>query len=280
MKTILLTGATNGIGLESSVQLAKQGHRVVMVGRDRARTDEAVAQVMQRSGATTIESLLCDFSSLADTRRLAADYRSKYDRLDVLVNNAGAVFKTRTLSKDGFEATFAVNHLAPFLLTNLLLDLIEKSAPARIVNTSSIGHYQGTMDFEDLGFEKGYSIMGGYRRSKLGNVLFTRLLAHKLAGKGVTVNALHPGGVRTNIWTGAPAWSKPLLALAKLFMISAEEGGETITFLATSPEVEGKTGGYYEKNRLKEPAKLAQDDAVAQRLWAESARMVGASQKA
>jgi retinol dehydrogenase 14 len=276
VKTILLTGGTNGIGLEAAVVLAKQGHRVVLTGRDPARTAEAVEQVKQRSQSQSVESLLADFMSLADVRKLAADYRAKYDRLDVLLNNAGTVFASRTLSKDGLEATFAVNHLAAFLLTNLLLDLLEKSAPARVVNVSSEANYNGTMDFDDLGFEKGgYSVMKAYARSKLANVLFTRSLAKRLEGKGVTVNAVHPGGVRTNIWSHAPFYAKPVLWLMQLLLISAEEGGGTLVYLATSPEVEGKTGGYYEKNKLKDPAQLAHDEAVAARLWTESARLVG-----
>jgi NAD(P)-dependent dehydrogenase (short-subunit alcohol dehydrogenase family) len=275
VKTILITGATNGIGLEASVTLAKEGHRVVLVGRDEKRTAEAVAQVKQRSGSEKVESLLADFMSLADVRKLADDYRAKYDRLDVLINNAGTVFSTRTLSKDGIEATFAVNHLAPYLLTRLLLDLIVKSAPARVVNVSSENHYTGTMDFDDLGFEKGYFIMKAYGRSKLGNVLFTRSLAKQLESRAVTVNAVHPGGVRTNIWSHAPWFAKPVLRLMQLLLITAEEGSRTLTYLATNPEVEGKTGLYFEKNRPVEPGKLAQDDALAQRLWAESARLVG-----
>jgi NAD(P)-dependent dehydrogenase (short-subunit alcohol dehydrogenase family) len=275
VKTILITGATNGIGLEAGVTLAKEGHRVVLVGRDPQRTAEAVAQVKQRSGSAQVDSLLADFMSLADVRKLAAEYRAKYDRLDVLINNAGTVFSSRTLSKDGIEATFAVNHLAPYLLTRLLLDVIAKSAPARIVNVSSENHYTATMDFDDLGFEKGYFIMKAYGRSKLGNVLFTRSLARQLADKGVTVNAVHPGGVRTNIWTHAPWFAKPVLKLMQLLLITAEEGSRTLTYLATSPEVEGKTGLYFEKNKPVEPAKLAQDDALAQRLWTESERLVG-----
>ena len=279
-KTILITGATNGIGLESSVDLACAGARVVMVGRDPKRTDAAVADVKQRSGAAAVESLLCDFTSQASVRQLAADVRARCPRLDILINNAGTVYNQRTITPDGIEATFAVNHLGPFLLTNLLLDLVEKSAPARIVNVASVGHYNGTMDFEDLGFERGYTIMKAYSRSKLGNVLFTRLLAKRLERKGVTVNALHPGAVATNIWSGAPGFAKPLLAVAKLFMISPAQGGERISYLAASRDVEGKSGLYFEKNREKTPSKLAQDDALAERLWQESARLVGLERRA
>jgi retinol dehydrogenase-14 len=275
-KTVLVTGATSGIGLEASVELARMGAQVVMVGRDPGKTQAAVAEVQRRSGASTVESLLCDFSLQASIRRLADDFRARYQRLHVLINNAGTVYAQRTVTADGIEATFAVNHLGYFLLTNLLLDVIKASAPARIVNVASVGHYRGTMDFDDLGFERGYQIMRAYSRSKLGNVLFTQSLAKQLEGTGVTVNALHPGTVATNIWSGAPGWAKPLLAVAKsLLMISPAQGGQTLVYLATSPEVEGKTGLYFEKNRPRTAAPLALDEALARRLWSESARLVG-----
>lgn len=274
MKTILLTGGTHGIGQEAAVVLARTGHRVVIVGRDRARTDEALADIQRRSNSTHVESLLADFSRLADVHQLAADYRAKYDRLDVLINNAGTVFAKRTVTGDGLEATFAVNHLAPFLLTNLLVELLEKSAPARIVNVASGSHYVGTMDFDDLGYEKGgYWIMKAYERSKLANVLFTRTLAKRLEGRGVTVNALHPGTVATNIYRYSPGWTLPFLAVAKVFMLSPERGAQTIIHAATSPELEGQTGLYLEKNRPRKPAPLALDEGVAARLWAESERL-------
>ncbi len=277
MKTTLLTGATSGIGLEAAITLAKEGHRVVMVGRDEAKTRQCVADVKQRSGSANVDSLPCDFTSQASIRALAQAYRAKYDRLDVLVNNAGSVFNERGLTTDGIENTFAVNHLGYFLLTNLLLDLVIKSAPARIVLVASTGHYRGTMDLTDLGFEKGgYSIMGAYGRSKLGNVLMTRALARRLEGKGVTVNALHPGVVATNIWGGAPGWAQPILAALKaLFMITPAQGSKTITFLATAPEVEGQSGLYFEKNKVKTPSALARDEALGEQLWRKSAELVG-----
>ncbi len=275
-KTILITGATSGIGLEASVVLARAGARLTMIGRDPARTAAAVAQVKERAGGSSrVDSLLCDFSSQASIRKLAADFSASHQRLDILINNAGAVNVERRLTEDGIESTFAVNHLGYYLLTRLLLNLLVKSAPSRIVNVASQGHYSGTLDFDDLGFQRGYSIMKAYSRSKLGNVLFTRRLARDLKEKSVTVNALHPGGVATNIWSGAPGWAKPLLALAKrFFMLTPAQGAETIVYLATSPAVEKVTGLYFDKNRPKEAAKLGQDDALADRLWAESARLV------
>ena len=273
-KTALVTGASSGIGLEASVKLAKRGAEVLMVARDPKRGEAARADVAKRSGSDAVSLLLCDFASQAATRALADEVKSKTARLDILINNAGSVSPKRQVTADGIEQTFAVNHLGYFLLTNLLLDLVIASAPARIVNVSSIGHRQGTLDFEDLGFERGNGIMKAYTRSKLANVLFTSELARRLEGKGVTVNALHPGAVATHIWSHAPAIARPLLAVAKLFMISPEEGGDRIVYLATSPEVEGKTGGYYEKNRLVTPARLARDATLASRLWTVSNELV------
>ena len=274
-KTVLVTGATSGIGWEASISFARMGARLIMIGRDASKTAQKVEEVRQRSGSRTVESLLCDFSSQAQVRRLAGEYRARYDKLHVLVNNAGTVFPKRTLTADGIESTFAVNYLGAFLLTNLLLDVLKASAPARVIFVSSSGHYSGTVDFNDLGFEHGYQILRAYGRSKLATVLFTRELAKRLKGTEVTVNTLHPGAVATGIWDRAPAYARPFFRLAKrLFMISPAAGAETIVYLATSLEVEGETGLYFEKNRPKFPSRLAQDDAVAQRLWDESARLV------
>jgi len=275
-KTILVTGATSGIGLEASVELARRGAKMVLVGRNPEKTRGAVEDVKARSGAGDVTHLLCDFSSQEAIRRLAGDYRNRHDRLDVLVNNAGTVYRTRTLTPDGIEATFAVNHLGYFLLTNLLLDLIEKSAPSRIVTVASIGHRGGTLDFDNLGFERGgYRIMRAYARSKLANVLFAAELSRRLAGTGVTSNSLHPGGVNTNIWSGAPAYMKPFITLLlKPFLISAKEGGDTIVQLAADPALDGVTGKYFEKKRPVAPAPLAEDKALARRLWEVSARLV------
>jgi retinol dehydrogenase-14 len=276
-KRILVTGATNGIGLEASVALARQGARVVMVGRDPERTAAAVAAVKARSGAAEVSHHLCDFSSQASIRRLAAEVLATHDRLDVLVNNAGGVNKRRGVTVDGIETTFAVNHLGYFLLTNLLLDRIVRSAPARIVTVASIGHRQGKLDFDDLGFERGgYSIMRAYTRSKLANVLFSAELARRLAGTGVTANSLHPGSVATNIWSGAPTWAKPIITvLLRPFFISAEKGGRHIVQLAADPSLAGVTGKYFETGRMIDPAPLGRDEALAKRLWDVSAGMVG-----
>ena len=276
-KTVLVSGATSGIGLEASVALARQGARVIMVGRNQAKTEAARADVASRSGSKEVSYLLADFASQASVRALADAVRSRVDRLDVLVNNAGGVNKARTVTADGIETTFAVNHLGYFLLTNLLLDLVVKSAPARVVTVASVGHRRGTLDFEDLGFERGgYSIMRAYSRSKLANILFANELARRRAGSGVTSNSLHPGSVDTNIWSGAPLWAKPIIqVLLRPFFISAEKGGERIVQLAASPELEGVTGKYFEDGKVVDPAPLARDASLATRLWDVSARMVG-----
>jgi NAD(P)-dependent dehydrogenase (short-subunit alcohol dehydrogenase family) len=276
-KTVLVTGATSGIGLEAGVALAGRGARVVLVGRDPARIEAALSEASARSGSRDVSALRCDFSSQAEIRRLAEAFRSGYDRLDVLVNNAGGVNKTRRLTVDGLEATFAVNHLGYFLLTNLLTDLLVRSAPARVVTVASVGHRRGTLDFADLGFERGgYSIMRAYTRSKLANVLFAAELARRLAGTGVTSNSVHPGSVATNIWSGAPLWAKPIIqVLLRPFFISAEQGGATLVQLAASPELEGVTGRYFEKGQAVDPAPLARDEALARRLWDVSAALVG-----
>ena len=276
-KIALVTGGNSGIGLESAVGLARMGAEVVIVARDAKKGDAAAIDIRTRSGSSKVSLLTCDFSSQASIRKLADDYRAAHDRLDILVNNAGAVNKSRTLTVDGIEQTFAVNHLGYFLITNLLLDLIEKSAPSRIVIVSSTGHYGGDIDFDDMGYEKGgYSIMRAYRRSKLANVLFTRELAKRLAGKDVTVTSLHPGAVATNIWAGAPGWAAPILGIAKsLFMISPEESAARVVYLATSPDVVGKSGAYFDANKERAPAKLAQDEGLARKLWDESVRMTG-----
>ena len=275
-KTIVVTGASDGIGLEAASQLAAQGHHLVMVGRTPAKVEAAAARVRRESPGVPVETFICDFGSLEDVRGLAHDLLAAYPRIDVLVSNAGTVFDKRTVTRDGLEATFQVNHLAGFLLVELLLDRIVASAPARIVITASAGHYGGTLDLDDLGFEHGYTIMRAYNRSKLANVLHTRHLARRLEGTGVTVNTLHPGAVATNIWSGAPWFARPVLELGKrIFMVKPATGGERLAFLATSPEVDGRTGGYYQQNALKQPASLARDDVLGDRLDRVSRELVG-----
>jgi retinol dehydrogenase 14 len=275
-KTVLVTGASSGIGLELSLALARKGARVLMVGRDPVRTEAARSRVESGTGSDGVSSLLCDFSSQADIRRLAETVLARHEQLDVLVNNAGGVNKTRVLTKDGIEATFAVNHLGYFLLTNLLGERIVKSAPARIVTVASVGHRRGTIDFDDLQLARGYSILRAYTRSKLANVLFAAELARRLEGTGVTSNSIHPGTVSTKIWSGAPLWAKPLIQiLFRPFFISAEKGASYVAEVVTSPGLSDITGAYFEESARVSPSPLAQDEALAKRLWDVSASMVG-----
>ena len=275
-KRVIVTGATSGIGFEAARSLAGQGARVVIVGRDASKTARCLDEIRAGAPGADVSSLLCDFSRQSEVRRLADEALRRYDRIDVLVNNAGTVFKDHTLTEDGIEASFAVNHLGYFLLTQLLLGRIVESTPARIVNVASIGHRRATMDFEDLHFARGYSLMKAYARSKLANVLYTRLLARKLAAAGVTVNCLHPGAVDTAIWSGAPFWAKPLIAVFRKFaFIPAEEGGRRIVELVTRPELSDTTGEYFEDGKVVAPSRLARDDALARQLWEESERLTG-----
>lgn len=277
-KTVLVTGANSGIGLEACVKMAGMGAQVVMVARDSRKGEAALADVRARSGSKTVSLLLCNFASQAAIRSLAAEFLARYPRLDVLVNNAGLASVTQQRSVDGFELTFAVNHLGYFLLTNLLLDRLMLSAPARVVSVASRAHRRVTLDLDNLQSETGkYSSIQAYGRSKLCNVLFSNELARRLAGKGVTANCLHPGVVASNIWENAspPFYLRPLLAVAKRFlMITTEQGAETIIQLATGSSIEGQTGGYYEDQRRVEPARLARDPQLASRLWDASARLV------
>ena len=278
MKTYVITGGSDGIGLECASQVAAEdpGCRVVLVGRSPDRTAAAVGRIRTEQPSCRVDSLLCDFTDQAAVRRLADDLLATCVRIDVLVNNAGAVFSRRIETADGIESTLAVNHLGGFLLTLLLRDRLVESAPARVVFTASAAHYSATMDLDDLGFEHGYSIMKAYARSKLANVLTARLLAERLAGSGVTVTSLHPGAIATSIWNGAPWFAQPVLALMKRWrMETPPVGGSRLAYLAVSPEVEGQTGGYYQRNRLREPSELARDDALGERLWDVSAGLVG-----
>ncbi|WP_194836684.1 SDR family oxidoreductase [Nocardia sp. XZ_19_369] len=274
MKTILITGATSGIGLAAAQQCAAQGHRLVLVGRNPRKLADA-ATAVRAAGAGGVDTLECDFASQASIRQLAKSVLAQYDRLDVLANNAGGYQKNRVETEDGIETTFAVNYLGGFLLTELLIDLMVRSAPSRVLFTSSVLHFGATLDFDDLGLARGYSGEQAYSRSKLANILYARALARRVEGTGVTVNAFHPGAVATGIWDSMPWFGQPLVALAKrLFMITVDEGGRALTYLATDPEVAAVTGAYFQKNRIKTPSRRAQDDALGQQLCEVSATLV------
>jgi NAD(P)-dependent dehydrogenase (short-subunit alcohol dehydrogenase family) len=246
-----------------------------MVGRDQTRTERAVAEVRAQSGNHNVTHLLADLSEQAQVRRLADEFRERSERLDVLVNNAGAAFLRRQLSADGLEMTLALNHLAYFLLTNLLLDTLKASAPARVVNVSSGAHRNAQMDFEDLELRGGYGALRAYGRSKLANVLFTYELARRLEGSGVTANVVHPGWVATNIGRNNGWWMRPLMALIQRSAMPPEKGAETVVHLASDPELEGVSGRYFVKLRPVRSSPASYDEQAAQRLWEVSARLTG-----
>jgi NAD(P)-dependent dehydrogenase (short-subunit alcohol dehydrogenase family) len=278
MLTVLVTGATGGIGLQTARVLAQMGHSVLIHGRDPRKGKAALEQVRAAaSNSASVKFLQADFASLGQVRNLAAEVLASVPRLDVLINNAGCGNLSRSVTTDGYETTFAVNHLAPFLLTNLLLDKIKGSAPARIVNVASRAHRDKGIDFEDLMSVRDYKVMRTYGRSKLANILFTRTLARRLAGSNVTANALHPGLVATGIGqTNAVARLGWKLIVMVRGGISVEEGAKTSLYLATSPDVEGLSAGYYVKCRLTELQTRAEavSDAVGERLWKVSEELV------
>jgi NAD(P)-dependent dehydrogenase (short-subunit alcohol dehydrogenase family) len=271
-KICLVTGANSGIGKVTVRRLAEMGARVVMVCRNRERGQHALDEIRRKSGAASLELLCCDLSSQKAIRNLAIEFLERYDRLHVLVNNAGLMMRRRTLTEDGLESTFAVNHLAYFLLTNLLLDVIKISAPARIINVASIAHMAGAINFDDLQCERSYSGMAAYRQSKLANILFTYEMARRLEGSGVTVNCLHPGVIATNLARDMP---KVVDLALRAFLTSPEKGADTSVYLASSPEVEGVTGKYFDDREEARSNDESYNKDVARRLWEVSAHLTG-----
>jgi NAD(P)-dependent dehydrogenase (short-subunit alcohol dehydrogenase family) len=276
-KVVMVTGANSGIGKAASLSLAKKGATVVMVARNKERGEAARSEIVRKSQNDSVDLLLADLSSLESVRILVSEFQKKHSRLHVLINNAGLFNQRRRVTSDGYENTFATNYLAPFLLTNLQLDLLRGSAPSRIINVSSVGHYNGHINFDDLNLEKEYGGWKAYGQSKLALVLFTHELAKKLQGTGVTVNAVHPGTVATNIWTRPFGPVGFIMALPKLFMTSPEQGAETIVYLASSPDAKGLNGEYLEKLKVKKSSNESYDEEIAQRLWDVSAKLTGLS---
>ncbi|MDB6060975.1 MAG: hypothetical protein JWM78_1078 [Verrucomicrobiaceae bacterium] len=273
-KICLVTGATDGIGFVTAKVLAQQGARVFIHGRNAEKGARCVEQIKQATGNNAVSFLLADFASLEQVRAVAATLNSSIDKLDLLVNNAGsASHATRELSKDGYELTFAANHLAPFLLTNLLLDKIRLAPHARIVNVSSTAHKIKPFDIDDLMSER-ISPIYAYGRSKFANILFSNELAKRLSGTGITSNALHPGVVRTGFGKEATI-SRIFYMLAAPFLKTPEQGAATNIYLAISTEVENKSGGYYANCKLAEPDASTKTPGLAERLWRESEQLVG-----
>jgi retinol dehydrogenase 14 len=268
-KVVLITGGTSGIGRAAATALAAMGAEVVVTGRNRERGEEAVAEIKDVSGNERVSLMLADLSAQAEVRRLAEEFRVRHDRLDVLVNNAGLVQSKRVETPDGLELTLAVNHLAPFLLTNLLLDLLKESAPSRIVTVSSEARRGASIDFDDLQSERRYRGFQVYGMTKKANILFTYELAERLEGTGVVANCLHPGAVSTNFAQNNRGPIALLFRLFKPFMRSPEQGADTLVYLASSPEAGEMNGKYLADRKEVSPAE-PRDEAAQKRLWEAS----------
>jgi NAD(P)-dependent dehydrogenase (short-subunit alcohol dehydrogenase family) len=274
-KVILITGGTSGIGKAAATALAGMGATVVITGRNEERGKRALQEVREESGNDGVELILADLTVQDEVRRLAEELRERHNQLEVLVNNAGLVLSERTETPDGIETQLAINHLAPFLLTNLLLDLLKESAPSRIVTVSSDAHRWAKIDLDDLQSRKRYRGMQVYGKTKLANIMFTYELAERLEGTGVTANCMHPGGVNTNFGNNQGGPMNLLFRLFKPFMRSPEQGADTLIYLASSPEVEGMTGKYLADRKVKAASDAAYDETTRKRLWEASEELTG-----
>jgi len=277
-KVVLITGGTGGIGKATAIGLATFGARVAITGRDLGRAELAAADIRTASGNSAIDAFAADLSSQSEVRRLASEVLDAYPRLDVLVNNVGGFWAHRHATADGLERTFALNHLAAFLLTNLLLDRLKSSAPSRVVTVSSGAHARGRIDFDDLQGARNYSGQRAYSQSKLANIMFTNELARRVAGSGVTANAVHPGVVRTSFGAEDQAWFFTLMSgVIRPFLKTPAQGAETPIYLASSPAVGGANGQFFINRKPKTASKTAYDTEVSARLWKISADLVGIS---
>jgi NAD(P)-dependent dehydrogenase (short-subunit alcohol dehydrogenase family) len=272
-KVVLITGGTSGIGRAAATALAAMGAEVAVTGRSRQRGEAAVEEIRDTSGNERVSLMLADLAVQTEVRGLAEEFRERYDRLDVLVNNAGIIQSKRTETPDGLELTLAVNHLAPFLLTNLLLDLLKESAPSRIITVSSEARRGAQIDFEDLQSERRYRAFKVYGMTKLANILFTYELAERLEGTGVVANCLHPGGVNTNFGANNRSFGTLLFRAFKPFMRTPEQGADTIVYLAISPEAGKMTGRYLTDRKVVASFNEPHDEATQKRLWEVSEKL-------
>jgi retinol dehydrogenase 14 len=275
-KVVLITGATSGIGKATALGLAKMDANLILVCRDKGKGEAAREEIVKASGNNSIELIIADLLPQREVRRVAAEFKANHSRLDVLINNAGASFIDYAETEDGIERTMAVNYFAPFLLTNLLLDTLKTSAPSRVINVTSSEHKDGHLDSSNIGKDTRMGRVGAeaYRRSKLAVVLFTYELARRLQGSGVTSNCLNPGAVRTKIWSNAGAFTL-LFRIFSIFMASPEKGAETSVYLASSPDVAGVTGKYFEKKMPKRSSEITYDETIAKELWDASLKITG-----
>ncbi|MBI1329875.1 MAG: SDR family NAD(P)-dependent oxidoreductase [Alphaproteobacteria bacterium] len=274
-KTVVITGATSGIGEVAASRLAQKGARIVFVARDPSRGEATLKHLNAVAPDLKHAVHYGDLSTLAEMKRVAGEIAGAEPKIDVLINNAGAMFSPRQVTADGLEMTFAVNHMAYFVVSNILLPNVEASGNGRIVSTASDAHRAAKLDFDDLQSERNYIALGVYGRSKLMNILFTRELARRLNGKPVTANCLHPGFVATRFGDNNGGLTRSVFGFAKNFALSPEQGAQTIIYLASSPDVQGKSGGYYAKSKPATPTRAAQSDADAKRLWDVSAEIAG-----
>ncbi|MCE7945835.1 MAG: SDR family oxidoreductase [Chloroflexi bacterium CFX4] len=279
-KIILITGATNGIGKAAAGALAKQGAHVLIVGRNSQKCAETVAEIRRNTGNQAVEAFTADLSSMAEVRRLADQVKAAYSRLHVLLNNAGAYYATRQMSADGYEMSFALNHLSYFYLTVLLLDLLKASAPSRIINVSSSAHMFAKLNLTDPHNPKRYNGLRIYGETKLANLAFTYALARRLQGTGVTANAMHPGLVRTGFGHNTNGLMTQIFSVLQRFGLTPEQGADTAVYLASSPEVEGVTGKYFTKRQAIASSRAAHDQQTGEALWALSERLIAEKQPA
>lgn len=273
---VLITGANSGMGKVLALELAKRNYHVIMVCRDEKRGRQAHQEIIEKSGDDTIDLMICDLASQASIKGFCQAFSSKYEHLNILINNAGVVLPGRHQTEDGFELQFGVNHLGHFLLTGLLLPLLKKGAPSRIINVSSGAHKMGKLDFDDLQMTKAYKSINAYAQSKLAIVMFTKTLGERLKADGITVNCLHPGITGTQMGVDRQTGSGKLMAAAvKWIALSPEKGARTTLYLATSPEVAAITGEYFYKCQVAKASKLAGDKQLAERLWDVSVQLTG-----